>query len=32
VEEVRADRIDERDAERILIVTVRDLLTGAGRA
>jgi len=31
-EEVRAGRIDERDALRVLTVTVRDLFTGAGRA
>jgi AcrR family transcriptional regulator len=30
-DEVRAGRIDERDAERILIVTVRDLFAGTGR-
>lgn len=31
-EEVRAGRIDEHDAVRILTVTVRDLFTGTGRA
>jgi len=31
-EEVRAGRIDERDAVRVLTVTVRDLFTGTGRA
>jgi len=31
-EEVRAGRIDERDAVRVLTVTVRDLYTGTGRA
>jgi AcrR family transcriptional regulator len=30
-DEVRAGRIGEREAERILIVTVRDLFTGTGR-
>jgi AcrR family transcriptional regulator len=29
---VRTGRIDERDAPRVLTVTVRDLFTGAGRA
>jgi hypothetical protein len=31
-EEVRAGRIDERDAVRVLTVTVRDLFTGTGQA
>src|SRR6266571_264126 len=31
-EEVRAGRIDERDAVRVLTVTVRDLFTATGRA
>jgi hypothetical protein len=31
-EEVRAGRIGERDAVRVLTVTVRDLFTGTGRA